>query len=199
MIQFSNDFLVIKQLVDFVHFAEKAKYTYRSSKTSIGSDDSIAGHSWRMSLLALLIVPFLKSKCCLTKVLKLSIIHDLAEVEIGDINLIDLLKKPLLLQEKYKKENQFFESLAKSLPKSIADEFLRLWVEYEENTTYESKIANAIDKIEAHLQNNESGSTYVIEELKKMGKLEEIESRFTFDPFINKLFSFCLCSDNVVK
>lgn len=185
------DFL-IEQIVEFVHFTEKAKYTYRSSKTSNGNKDTVAGHSWRMAMLALLIAPYLKRGFSLEKTLKLITIHDLAELEIGDVNLIELLKNPQLLKEKNQKENNFFETLVKLLPSSIAEEFFKLWIEYEEKETYESKIVNAIDKLEAHLQNNESGSTYVIDNLKKMRKYRTIVKEFEFDSFIKKLFSFCL-------
>lgn len=38
----------------------------------------------------------------------------------------------------------------------LGDEIFNLWIEFENKQTFEAKVANALDKLEAQLQHNEA-------------------------------------------
>src|SRR5258705_7026391 len=70
--------------LDFIAAAERLKDVERSGWTSAGRRDTVAGHSWRLSLLALALHHELPG-VDLGRLLSLCIIHDLGEAIHGDI------------------------------------------------------------------------------------------------------------------
>ena len=81
------------------------------------------------------------------KILKMILLHDLAESKIGDYTPEQLSK-----EKKIKLENNAFNEIIKNLPDSIKSQYLEIWQEYQENTSHESKIVHQIDKLEMALQ-----------------------------------------------
>jgi putative hydrolase of HD superfamily len=81
------------------------------------------------------------------KILKMILLHDLAESKIGDYT-----PKQLNKEKKNKLENNAFNEIVKNLPDSIKSQYLQIWQEYQENNSPESKIVHQIDKLEMVLQ-----------------------------------------------
>lgn len=131
--------------------AEKLKTVHRHSFTS-NTDriESTAEHSWMICLIAMTIFEHISIDVDQLKVLKMLILHDLAEAITGDIPGFD--EKGRI--GKYEREQKAFHELIAPLPKSTQQEFLELWEEYEAKETIESKVGQAIDKFEAPLQHN---------------------------------------------
>ena len=74
-----------KELIEFLGVVEKLKCNTRHSWTSSGRRESVAEHSWRLSLLAMLCAdeyPDLD----MNKVVRMCIIHDLGEAITGDVD-----------------------------------------------------------------------------------------------------------------
>jgi putative hydrolase of HD superfamily len=71
-------------IMDVLQLAEKLKFELRHSWLSNGRQKSVAEHTWRMLLMAILIEPLLDQKVDLARLLKMIIIHDLVEAEAGD-------------------------------------------------------------------------------------------------------------------
>ncbi len=69
----------LRKILDFMYFAEKLKCELRDNNYSNGQKESVAAHTWSMSLLAVLLEPYLKDKVNLVQVLKMITIHDLVE------------------------------------------------------------------------------------------------------------------------
>lgn len=144
----------IKNLIAFHKKAEKLKLTTRHSWLSnSASQESVADHSWMLSILAILLADKLDKKVNLLKVLKMLAIHDLAEAVTGDIPSHEVSTRK---ENKFENEKKAFKSLITDLPKENAQEFLALWEEMEGKETLESKFANALDKVEAVMQHNVS-------------------------------------------
>ena len=93
----------------------------------------------------------IETKVDLLKVLKMLIIHDLAESVTGDIPAHEV---SLRQENKYESEKKAFKGLVHSLPKEKGDEIIALWEEFEKKETPEAKFANSLDKVEAVMQHN---------------------------------------------
>lgn len=142
-----------KSLADILQFlreAEQLKDTLRSSYTSGGRRESVAEHSWRLCLFAVVLAPRLP-EVDLLRLLKICIIHDLGEAINGDI------PAPLQSEEKDKStdERRDFRELTGELPGDLPKELMDLWDEYENASSAEGKLAKALDKLETILQHNQ--------------------------------------------
>lgn len=70
------------QILNFLHKAEGLKRELRHSWLSDGRQESVAEHSWRMSLMGILLVPYIKQKINIAHLLQMIICHDLVEIEV---------------------------------------------------------------------------------------------------------------------
>lgn len=143
----------IASRLHFLREAERLKNTLRTAYTTSGRTESVADHSWRLTLLAMTFADRLPGIDML-RLLKICVLHDLGEAIGGDI--------PAPAQDsdapKSGKERSDFLSLIASLPDAIRLEFLSLWDEYETGESRESKIAKALDKVETILQHNQGAN-----------------------------------------
>lgn len=134
--------------LNFIRSAEPLKDTLRSAYTASGKIESVAEHSWRLTLLALTF-----ADCCpgadTLKLLKLCIIHDLGEVISGDV------PAPQQTTDKSIAERADFQSLLVDLPEPLKKEFGALWDEYDNAQSTEARLAKALDKIETIMQHNQ--------------------------------------------
>lgn len=174
---------IIKNIMAFFVMAEKLKTTMRHSWTSNNKrQESSAEHTWMMCLIAMNIFDQLEVKVDQLRVLKILIIHDLAEALIGDIPAFDIEGR----KNKKEKEINAMEQLTKKLPKETKNEILDLFEEFENKKTRESLVAQAIDKFESPLQHNISDiSTWDQNDFDIHG-LYKIDY-FTFDSFLKDL------------
>jgi putative hydrolases of HD superfamily len=147
--------LDLLKVMEIIKLGEKLKYELRHSWLSNGRRESVAEHTWRTTLMAVLIVPKLSVRADMEKLLKMLIIHDLAEAEAGDIPAFDTLNNKGLKTEKRRKEIKAIENIRNTLGDDTGQELYELWFEFEDQETTEAKIANALDKLEAQIQHNE--------------------------------------------
>ena len=143
----------ISSRLDFLREAERLKDTLRSAYTTSGRTESVAEHTWRLTLLAITFADELPD-LDLLRLLKICILHDLGEAIDGDI--------PAPLQDaaasKSAKERNDFLSLVDRLPDGIRSEFIALWDEYEDGDSPEARAAKALDKLETILQHNQGSN-----------------------------------------
>lgn len=138
-----------REFLDILHVAERLKDTPRHCTTSQRRVESVAEHSWRVSLMAFLLrneFPELD----MDKVIRMCLIHDLGECFTGDI--------PVFLKSDRDRETEdtLLERWVHSLPDPPAGEMEALYREMEDRETPESKVYKALDKLEALIQHNES-------------------------------------------
>ena len=138
-----------REFLDILHVAEALKDTPRHCTTSKGRRESVAEHSWRISLMAML----LKSEfpdIDMDKVTKMCLIHDLGECFTGDI--------PTFLKtaENEQTEEELLDAWVKSLPAPLSRELSALYAEMNAQETPEAKLYKSLDKLEAVIQHNES-------------------------------------------
>ena len=138
-----------REYLDILHVAERLKDTPRHCTTSNGRTESVAEHSWRVSLMASLLrreFPDLD----MDKVVNMCLIHDLGECFTGDIPAF------VKTDADRKTEDALLEQWVKSLPDELSSDISALYKEMEAQETAEAKLYKALDKLEALIQHNES-------------------------------------------
>jgi putative hydrolase of HD superfamily len=138
-------------IVDVLSLAENLKTEMRHSWLSNGRQESVAEHTWLMSVAAVLMSPHLQQPVDLGQTLKLIALHDIAEAITGDI---PYFEKSLRKETKFADETAAIETMRKMLPKASGDLLVELWREYEDCETPEAKFARALDKLEVQHQHN---------------------------------------------
>ncbi|MCL2628365.1 MAG: HD domain-containing protein [Oscillospiraceae bacterium] len=138
-----------RKLIEFLSIIEKLKCNTRHSWTSSGKQESVAEHSWRAAVMALLVADEFPD-VCIEKVVKMCLIHDLGEAITGDIPSFYKTK------EDTKKEEQATRELLEHLPDSLSCEFKELFAEMAKLETQEAKLFKALDKLEAIASHNEA-------------------------------------------
>ena len=143
-------------IIKVLKLAERLKFELRHSYTSNGRQESVAEHTWRMALMAVLIEPLLTQKINTARLLKMIIIHDLVEAEARDVSALDVLRNPQRRIAKIEDEKRAIENLRQILKETNGQEIYDLFYEFENKETYEAKVANALDKLEVQLQHNDA-------------------------------------------
>ena len=77
-----------EELLSILSVAEKLKCNTRHSDTSSGRRESVAEHSWRVALMAMLLEDEFPDTD-IDRVIKMCLIHDLGEAFTGDIAAFD--------------------------------------------------------------------------------------------------------------
>jgi putative hydrolase of HD superfamily len=173
-------------LLKFLHLSEGLKNELRNGRTSTEKKESVAEHTWRVSLMVFMFSRFLDQKICVEKALKIAIVHDLAELITGDKPYFVYEGHQANKQDKFEQELNAMKHLQSLLPESIGTEFLELWKEYEQGETYEAKFVKAIDKIEAQIQHNEMSYTYWNDYDRKYASTR-LDKYCNFDSFLTKV------------
>ncbi|MBR6210429.1 MAG: HD domain-containing protein [Clostridiales bacterium] len=138
-----------REYLEILHVAERLKDTPRHCTTTKGRTESVAEHSWRMSLMASLLrheFPDLD----MDKVVNMCLIHDLGECFTGDI--------PTFVKTDADRaaEDALLDQWVKSLPDELSADIAALYDEMNAQETAEAKVYKALDKLEALIQHNES-------------------------------------------
>jgi putative hydrolase of HD superfamily len=138
-----------REYLEILHVAERLKDTPRHCTTTKGRTESVAEHSWRMSLMASLLrheFPDLD----MDTVVNMCLIHDLGECFTGDI--------PTFVKTDAHRaaEDALLDQWVKSLPDELSADIAALYDEMNAQETAEAKVYKALDKLEALIQHNES-------------------------------------------
>ena len=131
-----------RTLIDTLAVAGRLKDTTRHCYTPGGRHESVAEHSWRITLMAYWISDEFP-EANLEKLLKMCLIHDLGEAFTGDI---PSFEKTEVNEER---EAELLFKWMKSLPEPFATEMMELYREMEERKTLEARIYKALDNMEA--------------------------------------------------
>lgn len=138
-----------EELLSILSVAEKLKCNTRHSDTSSGRRESVAEHSWRIALMAMLLEDEFPDTD-INKVIKMCLIHDLGEAFTGDIATFDKT------QADSEKEEQIYQEWIEGFPEVQRKQFQELLHEMTELKTKEARLYKALDKLEAVIQHNEA-------------------------------------------
>jgi len=120
-------------ILEWLHLKNVARAGW--VRAGVEAPESVAAHSWGMSLLALHLCP---QHLDLSKVLSLCLVHDLPEVRVGDLTPHDDCST------KAQDERQAM--------KDMAPQWLSLFDEYEAGSTPEAVFVKQLDKLDMGLQ-----------------------------------------------
>ena len=141
--------------IDFINKIEKLKCNTRHSWTSSGRRESVAEHSWRLSVMAMLCADEYP-ELDINKVIRMCLIHDFGEAVTGDV-------PSFYKTETHEKEEaKAIKDLLSSLPNGIRDELSDLFDEMNALETPEAKLFKSLDNLEAVVSHNEADiSTWI--------------------------------------
>ena len=118
----------------------------------IKNAESVADHCYRVSLLSMLLADVLtKQNVTLNveKVIRIALLHDVAEARIGDVPFPALEYIPEDIKEAGEKAalQSMFEGFD-----TLLQNYTDLWEEFEKGTSLEGKLVRAADKLELMIQ-----------------------------------------------
>ncbi|HEX6059957.1 MAG TPA: HD domain-containing protein [Gemmatimonadaceae bacterium] len=142
-------------VLEFLRGAERLKTTTRSGYTSEGTQESVAEHTWRLCLMAMLLAPAFP-EVDFSRLVKICIVHDLGEAIGGDVPAPEQARRAALgAAGKSADERRDLLELLRPLPKQRRDEIAALWDEYEAARSPEARLAKVLDKLETIMQHNQ--------------------------------------------
>ncbi|OFX63180.1 MAG: phosphohydrolase [Bacteroidetes bacterium GWB2_41_8] len=148
---------LLKQ-VAFIKEIDKLKYIQRKTKL-FNSDrhENDAEHSWHLAMMTIVLAEHSDKPIDVLKVLKMVLIHDIVEIDAGDIFIYDSVKSHTNTEEELIAAKRIFGLL----PTEQAEEFVAIWLEFEDGITDEAKFAKSMDRFEPLLQNtSNNGGTW---------------------------------------
>jgi putative hydrolase of HD superfamily len=143
-------------VLEFLRQAEQMKTVKRSAFTTTGEVESVAEHSWRVALMAMLVAPQF-ADIDAGRLVRMCLVHDLGEAIGGDIPAPEQARRLAngAVEGKSAAERRDLLTLVDPLPRVQRDEIVGLWDEYEAAETPVAKLAKALDKLETILQHTQ--------------------------------------------
>lgn len=132
----------------FIQSALKLKSIKRAgwvSKVKVQSPESVADHSFATCAVGMLLADVLGLDT--VRVMKMAILHDLAESIVGDY-----MPGDISVTEKIQKERTAVEKILKGLPGDVRSDYSEIWSEYLANRTEVARFVHRIDKLEMAMQ-----------------------------------------------
>ena len=138
-----------RALIDFLRVMERLKDAPRHCWTTGGRRESVAEHSWRVSLMAMLMADEFPG-VDIDKVVRMCLVHDIGEAITGDI--------PTFMKTDADRvvEGREVDALIGGLPEPWPEQLGTLFAEMEALQTPEAKLYKALDRMEAIQSHNES-------------------------------------------
>jgi 5'-deoxynucleotidase YfbR-like HD superfamily hydrolase len=131
----------IEAIVRFLTELEKLKLVYRRSYVSDRSrHENSAEHSWHLALALLTVARESNVDIDVPKALKMSLVHDLGEIDAGDVSIFDPSRA-----SKSAHEQSCISRLAQ-YDVTFAREVAALWEEYEAQRTIEARWVGVLDR-----------------------------------------------------
>jgi len=157
----------IRKIFDFTTYLEGFKKMERFAGQVFWRDyptpthyESNADHTWRMAMMLISLEEHLSVPIDFKKAMKMLLIHDIPEMIAGDASPLGTdgtgkdshAYSQKKAEEKFENEKAAAQEIFAKLPEGQAQELLELWLEFEKQESFESKVVKAIDKLEARLQ-----------------------------------------------
>ncbi len=153
----------LAQQIAFIKEVDKIKNIFRKNLNfSNERFENDAEHSWHLCIMAVTLAEYANEPVDLLRVIKMLLIHDVVEIDVGDVM---IYKKTDADSEA---EKEAAHRIFGMLPPGQKQEYLDLWLEFEELNTPDACYARSIDRLEPMLQNlhyecriwNHHGVTY---------------------------------------
>lgn len=146
-------------ILEFLRATERLKVVTRSAFTSEGKPETVAEHSWRLCLMALVLRDEFP-EVDLGKLLAMCVVHDLGEAIGGDVPAPEQARRRAAdpSATKAAQEREDLLTVLAPLPAPMRQTITALWDEYEAATSPEARAAKALDKLETILQHTQGAN-----------------------------------------
>ena len=139
------------QQMAFLAEADRLKGVLRHTRILSGERrENDAEHSWHLALMAMVLIEHAPEGIDLPRVLGMVIVHDLVEIDAGDIFAYDAAG----MASQHERECRAADRIFGLLPPDQAAHLRALWDEFEAQTTPEALFAGAIDRLAAIVPNS---------------------------------------------
>ena len=142
-----------QKALNFFTTVGKLKTTLRTGWVDhkVPQPESVADHMYRMTMLCWCITD---STIDRDRLMKICLVHDLAEATVGDITPPEI--SGVSKEEKKELELQALKKIVNDLDNDeVGNEIMELWNEYEDGETATAKVAKQLDKYEMIVQADE--------------------------------------------
>lgn len=139
----------LNRQLEFLLEVDKLKHVLRRTLLPMGRRENSAEHSWHLAVFAMALAEFADEKVDISRVIQLLVVHDIVEVDAGDVFVYDDAAQ----RNKLAREQQAADRIFGLLPPDQATTFRQLWDEFEQCQTPESRFAQAIDRFQPLLLN----------------------------------------------
>lgn len=137
----------VAELLTFFKYQSKLKMVLRNNWSDDGRRESSAEHSWSVAMMVWMLSDLIKKETDLEfdqmAAIKMALVHDLVEIEAGDVGAWDLDGREAVKES----ELEAINSIASMLKNSHGSEIHSLWIEHEERQSLESKVVKACDQL----------------------------------------------------
>lgn len=159
--------------IAFVVEADKLKTIIRRTPLTDNSrQENSAEHSWHLAVAAMTLHEYAAAGTNLQRVLELVTVHDLVEIDAGDTFAYDAQAG----LGKVERERVAAERVFGLLPAADAARARALWEEFEAGESAEARFANALDRLQALLQNMKAGGgSWVAYNVRRPAVLKRME------------------------
>jgi putative hydrolase of HD superfamily len=147
----------LEQQIRFIIEIDKLKSIYRRTcLINERRNENTAEHSWHIAVMAMILSEYANAKVDIAKVLKMTLVHDIVEIDAGDTFVYDTQAA----LDKAERERHAADRLFGLLPADQGAELRGLWDEFEARETPEARFAAALDRLIPQLHNyyNQGGS-----------------------------------------
>jgi putative hydrolase of HD superfamily len=167
----------LTEQIAFLVEADRLKTILRRTPLSDNSrPENSAEHSWHLALAAMILHEYGPTGMDTSHVLELVIVHDLVEIDAGDTFAYD----DAAHETKDARERAAADRIFGLLPADQARRFRALWEEFEAMSTAEARFANALDRLQALLQNMKAGggswAAYAVTRDQVLRRMAPVES-----------------------
>jgi len=133
---------------EFTFFISELKNIKRSgwkNKLNMNDGESVADHTYAMTILGMIISDLQGLNT--EKIMRMSLLHDLAESITGDI-MPDQMEK----NEKHLQEDNAITKILSKLPDELTKTYYKIWEEFQKKESDEAIFVHELDKLEMAIQ-----------------------------------------------
>ena len=115
------------------------------NKLNIENVESVADHSYSTAIMSMVLSDL--QGLDTEKIIKMALLHDLAESIVGDITPDEVISK-----KKIGMEDTAMKQILESIPNNVSQQYTTLWNDYQKNSSKEANLLHEIDRLEMAFQ-----------------------------------------------
>lgn len=139
----------MKDIIEFLRAMGRLQGLQRTGWLEVGVEkpESVAEHSYRTTILAMVLADLQGLDA--EKVMRMALLHDIAEAEMGDITPDQKRSRGSAFE---REEEDAMTRILAMLPETLAERYQLIWDEYREAASREAETAVQADKIDMLLR-----------------------------------------------